>query len=584
MENKLKSFNSWVNESYLSSDKADSYAKSSGIDVKQIPGQDNSEISSGGKVSSDLIDIAKDLEQATGFQVTVTSGNDTFHKDKKSHHNLGNAIDIVFKEANDVESRKKMEQAIINLMVSKKYDKDGKRLGGINEYDNPSSSATGGHFHISLTPDDPSKDGYESNFALSGITSYSQIRELINSGASPSQLTSSSSKYSKTEFKLFFRKLFRRVLAKYDSSIKGYQVYNKNGDELLGKVIKKDNKIYFTDTENKGYDITDTHDGELFQKAFELSKEEVPSGLQAVIDGKLLLRSGSTGEEVKAIQQKLVELGYNIPVDGKFDDSTENAVRDYQMHNKLLVDGIVGPKTSGSLYGMDISKLQNNIEVMSGKIKHKYSGAAAKNIDLLVNEMVKNGVTNPFAQVGILSVVGKESGFIPKDEFSYSNTSASRLRFLFGKRLEKYTDQEIDQLKKDNIAFYDAIYGKAAEPFLGWKTGNDNVGDGYKYRGRGFNGITFKNSYAKLGKTIGKDLVGNPELLDNPQIAAEVAVKQLLSSIKALKIDPNSFTNQDDATYAFVKANAGKEVKGTETLAHAETVEKTFNIDGSALA
>jgi putative chitinase len=43
-----------------------------------------------------------------------------------------------------------------------------------------------------------------------------------------------------------------------------------------------------------------------------------------------------------------------------------------------------------------------------------------------------------------------------------------------------------------------------------------------KYRGRGFNGITFKNTYKKYGDMIGVDLVKYPEKLGDPVIAAKV--------------------------------------------------------------
>jgi hypothetical protein len=50
--------------------------------------------------------------------------------------------------------------------------------------------------------------------------------------------------------------------------------------------------------------------------------------------------------------------------------------------------------------------------------------------------------------------------------------------------------------------------------------GNYSVGDGFRYRGRGYNGITFKNSYQKYGTMIGVDLVSTPDRLNEPEIAA----------------------------------------------------------------
>ncbi len=60
---------------------------------------------------------------------------------------------------------------------------------------------------------------------------------------------------------------------------------------------------------------------------------------------------GSSGEDVKKLQQALNSCGYKLDVDGKFGSKTQAAVKDYQKKNGLSVDGIVGEKTWGSLNG-----------------------------------------------------------------------------------------------------------------------------------------------------------------------------------------------------------------------------------------
>ena len=49
--------------------------------------------------------------------------------------------------------------------------------------------------------------------------------------------------------------------------------------------------------------------------------------------------------------------------------------------------------------------------------------------------------------------------------------------------------------------------------------GNTRRGDGYKYRGRGYVQITWKNNYKKLGTALGVDLVNHPERTLNPKVA-----------------------------------------------------------------
>lgn len=52
--------------------------------------------------------------------------------------------------------------------------------------------------------------------------------------------------------------------------------------------------------------------------------------------------------------------------------------------------------------------------------------------------------------------------------------------------------------------------------------GNTVRGDGYKYRGRGFVQITWKNNYKKLGDALGYDLVNNPDEALNPVVAYKI--------------------------------------------------------------
>ena len=58
-----------------------------------------------------------------------------------------------------------------------------------------------------------------------------------------------------------------------------------------------------------------------------------------------VLKQGSTGEEVKELQQALSKLGYRVEVTGDFDKSTHYGVVRFQRKHRLTIDGVVGPQT-----------------------------------------------------------------------------------------------------------------------------------------------------------------------------------------------------------------------------------------------
>jgi hypothetical protein len=72
------------------------------------------------------------------------------------------------------------------------------------------------------------------------------------------------------------------------------------------------------------------------------------------------------------------------------------------------------------------------------------------------------------------------------------------------------------------------LYGNRAD------LGNTSPGDGYKYRGRGFIQLTGKDAYQKVGKLIGIDLVNNPDLANEPSVAAKI-VPAFYLAYKGLK-------------------------------------------------
>ena len=66
------------------------------------------------------------------------------------------------------------------------------------------------------------------------------------------------------------------------------------------------------------------------------------------------LKKGTTGEDVRRMQQALLDLGYlSGTADGDFGTNTKNAVTQFQAVNSLSADGIAGSKTLTLLYSGD---------------------------------------------------------------------------------------------------------------------------------------------------------------------------------------------------------------------------------------
>jgi len=61
------------------------------------------------------------------------------------------------------------------------------------------------------------------------------------------------------------------------------------------------------------------------------------------------IRPGSTGQRVVGLQVALVNLGYDLPVDGRYGPLTQAAVVHYQIGAGLTVDGVAGSQTQRSL-------------------------------------------------------------------------------------------------------------------------------------------------------------------------------------------------------------------------------------------
>lgn len=161
------------------------------------------------------------------------------------------------------------------------------------------------------------------------------------------------------------------------------------------------------------------------------------------------------------------------------------------------------------------------------------------NEKIVFEQLKEDGFTDE-AAAGVMGVVGGESGFKTFKEASYSNTSNSRIRAIFPSKFGKMSDSQLNKIKKSDKLFFDAVYGGMY---------GNAPDEGYKYVGRGFNGITFKGNYKAAQDCTGISFVSNPELMEDPSNAA-----------KALSCYFKKIKDIDDFEKAFQEAfrqNAG---------------------------
>ncbi len=299
---------------------------------------------------------------------------------------------------------------------------------------------------------------------------------------------------------------------------------------------------------------------------------KILSGIKAMKDKKEYPKLGDKGFKVTAIQKLLKDFGISgVKLNGKYDSEMKNFIEQYQKSKGLKVNGeitdeffssILQEKPGSPIDTSNKEEVKTDVPKLKGKIKHNYSGSKGSVVNGMIDEMNKVGLTNPYAQVAILSTITKESGLTIQPETPYNKTSNSRIRNIFGKRVKNLTDDQLTKLKSNPKEFFNLVYSKVA--------GNQGGNDGWTYRGRGFNGLTGKGNYAKYGNMIGKDLVSNPDLLNDPKVATEVAIKFLIRDVNK----ENKFTNLDDAIRHYVKLNAGGSLRDFDV-----TKEKSKNFE-----
>ena len=206
----------------------------------------------------------------------------------------------------------------------------------------------------------------------------------------------------------------------------------------------------------------------------------------------MLLKLGSTGDNVKLLQEKL---GLNS--DGDFGPNTEKSVKEWQKKNGLKDDGVVGDNTWNKLFG--------NTQVVSNGLKlEKLKGVIPDDvIKQIPDASIKFNITTNLRLAHFLSQCAHESGNF-KSVFENLNYSESGLLNTFKKY---FTPELAKKYSKKPEMIASRVYANRMN------NGSEETKDGWKFRGRGYLQCTGKSNYAGFTKFIGEDCVANPDLV-----------------------------------------------------------------------
>jgi len=233
----------------------------------------------------------------------------------------------------------------------------------------------------------------------------------------------------------------------------------------------------------------------------------------------MLLKRGDNNEDVKKLQTKL-----GLEPIGNFGPKTEDAVKAFQTKNKLPADGIVGPTTWAKIMG-EIQVVKPAFvpptpapvvaaptpQPVATPVAASYPGLKldklkghipANVIAMIPDTAAKFGINTPLRLAHFLAQCGHESGGFKATQENL-NYSAKGLLGIFKKYFPTVALATAYQRKPEMIA--SRVYGGR----MG--NGAEATREGYKFRGRGYIQLTGKENYTAFGKSIGEDILANPD-------------------------------------------------------------------------
>lgn len=135
----------------------------------------------------------------------------------------------------------------------------------------------------------------------------------------------------------------------------------------------------------------------------------------------------------------------------------------------------------------------------------------------LTQAMADAGITDENEQAAFMGQMSHESGNFRTMEESFNYSSAKRIMDVSKTARDKGKKAVQEAMAQGPEAVANMLYDGRDD------LGNTEEGDGYRFRGRGYTQLTGRDNYQSVGDALGIDLVNNPDMAKDPEIAAKIA-------------------------------------------------------------
>jgi peptidoglycan hydrolase-like protein with peptidoglycan-binding domain len=247
-----------------------------------------------------------------------------------------------------------------------------------------------------------------------------------------------------------------------------------------------------------------------------------------------VLKQGSTGPDVTALQTRLKELGFDPHgIDGNFGAGTKAALIAFQQSKGLAADGIAGSETMNAL----------QLDAVAGTSAGTTStGSGATAVAATGTAPVVAGVT--------VDIVAKMFPGTPVANIKTNLPFVLQALADAGLRDKQMILMALATIRAETASFRPISEGiskfnttPGSHPFNLYDNkgqgslGNQGPPDGERFKGRGFIQLTGRANYKQHGAAIGlgNQLIENPDLANQPDTAAKLLASFIKNKEQAIR-------------------------------------------------